>query len=727
MTELLSPAGNLEALKAAVDAGADAVYIGGNQFSARAFADNPDSAGLIEGIEYCHLRGRRLYLTVNTLLKEEEIREELAPFLDPLYEHGLDAVLVQDFGVLRFLRERYPSLKLHASTQMSVTTPEGAALLARHGVSRVVPARELSLEEIRQIVRSGMETETFIHGALCYCYSGRCLMSSMLGGRSGNRGRCAQPCRLPYNDNEFLLSMKDLCTLDLLPDLTDAGIASFKIEGRRKQPAYTAGVTAIYRKYMDLYQEKGRPGYQIQEEDRQKLLDLFNRGGFSGGYYRKKNGPDMIEKKRSQANRKRPGEPLKQENSKVKINGELRISRHSPVILEVWPAHCEQGGDCSVKVSTALPSEAKHAALTIEELDCRIRKTGETPFVFDSLKIDLEEGLFVPMGSLNALRRSALEQLRERMLGKWVRQTPIRERKEPEFRSAGEHVQPFRKVRFTVLVTLPEQLSSLLSWISKGRKKGRRDQISTVYLDSMLLGTKKDLPASCAALAGQVERLHGMQLSCFFYAPPVLRKEGKEIFRLPCVRKLLRKMDGFLVQTIDELAFFRQERADAVFAAEDCLYTFNSDARQLLRAEGISRFTYPAELTARELACQKSGESELILYGYQALMQSAQCLQKNTSGCTGVPGIHWLTDRKHIRFPVLNRCLFCTNTIYNSVPLKLIVCEEKIRDLFPSYLRLSFTVESQEETEKILQLFLLEQGQTHEADGTRGHFKRGVE
>lgn len=315
--ELLSPGGSMDGIRAAVNAGADAVYAGGRLFGARAYADNPDESGMEDAIDYCHLHQTRFYLTVNTLLKEEELEERLYDYIAPLYERGIDAVLVQDFGVFRFLRRSFPELPLHASTQMTVTGADGAVLLSRMGAERVVLSRELSLDEIREIRRrTDAELETFVHGALCFCYSGQCLMSSMIGGRSGNRGRCAQPCRLPWTFEEecgdrdekrgrlpeggrkaagsYLMSLKDICTLDLLPDLIDAGISSLKIEGRMKRPEYAAGVTAVYRKYIDSYLSRGRTGYQVEEEDRRLLLDLFNRGGFSEGYYRTRNGPSMM-------------------------------------------------------------------------------------------------------------------------------------------------------------------------------------------------------------------------------------------------------------------------------------------------------------------------------------------------------------------------------------------------------------------------------------------------
>ena len=272
--ELLAPAGSYESLVAAVNAGADAVYIGGKKFSARAYADNPEEDILIKGIEYAHTFGVNVYMTVNTLLKESEIGE-LFDYIKTYYNAGVDAVIVQDLGVFEFIRKHFPKLSVHASTQMTITGSFGAIFLKNQGASRIVPAREISLEEIRDIdKKSDIEIECFVHGALCYSYSGQCLMSSMIGGRSGNRGRCAQTCRLPYDvyegnkklnkaDERNLLSCKDLCSLDILPDLIEAGIDSLKIEGRMKAPRYTAGVVSIWRKYLDLYNEKGMPSTLI--------------------------------------------------------------------------------------------------------------------------------------------------------------------------------------------------------------------------------------------------------------------------------------------------------------------------------------------------------------------------------------------------------------------------------------------------------------------------------
>ncbi|MCI8293989.1 MAG: U32 family peptidase, partial [Hespellia sp.] len=296
--EILAPAGTYESFRAALSAGADAVYLGGNHFGARAFAQNFTEEELLQAIDEAHLHGRRVYLTVNTLLKEEELSNQLFSYLRPLYCQGLDAVIVQDLGVLRCVRRWFPDLELHASTQMTVTGRLGASFLKEYGVKRVVPARELSIEEIREIkAKTGLEIECFVHGALCYCYSGQCLLSSLIGGRSGNRGQCAQPCRLPYlfeGRKGYLLSLKDICTLDLIPELVEAGIDSFKIEGRMKKPEYVAGVVSMYRKYVDLFLQAGKKNYQVAEEDRERLMDLYNRGGFHEGYYHTQNGPEMV-------------------------------------------------------------------------------------------------------------------------------------------------------------------------------------------------------------------------------------------------------------------------------------------------------------------------------------------------------------------------------------------------------------------------------------------------
>ncbi|MCR5801753.1 MAG: U32 family peptidase, partial [Lachnospiraceae bacterium] len=294
--ELLSPAGSFASAMAAFHAGADAVYLAGNRFGARAYAENFSEDDIIRCIRYAHLYSKKVYLTLNILIKESEIRE-IEGFVRPLYEAGLDGVIIQDLGIVRLLHDLFPHLPLHASTQMSITGFDGVSFLEKYGISRVVPARELSLNEIESIIahEDASELECFIHGAMCYCYSGQCLFSSVLGGRSGNRGRCAQPCRLGYeylgddhsgskngNDLSYILSMKDLCTVDRISELIDAGIASFKIEGRMKSPEYSAGVTSIYRKAIDDHLS----GIDHDaKKDVDLLKGLYMRTGIYEGYY----------------------------------------------------------------------------------------------------------------------------------------------------------------------------------------------------------------------------------------------------------------------------------------------------------------------------------------------------------------------------------------------------------------------------------------------------------
>ena len=304
--EVLAPAGSLDIMKAVVAAGADAIYLGGNMFGARAFANNFNDEELICAIEYAHLFGRKVYLTVNTLLKSREIENSLIEYLIPFYEAGLDAVIVQDMGVFNLIRKHFPDMDIHASTQMTQTGVYGSRLLKELGATRIVTSREMNLQEIKQLhERLDVEIESFVHGALCYCYSGQCLLSSFNGGRSGNRGRCAQPCRMPYDvydngekinnrNNSYALSPKDMCALQILPDVIESGVYSLKIEGRMKNVTYAAMVTHIYRKYVDMYLERGRKGFKVDKKDIDDLSDIYNRGAFTTGYYDSVKGKKMM-------------------------------------------------------------------------------------------------------------------------------------------------------------------------------------------------------------------------------------------------------------------------------------------------------------------------------------------------------------------------------------------------------------------------------------------------
>lgn len=299
--ELLAPAGSYETMVVAFNAGADAVYVGGQKFGARAFAGNFNEEELVRAINYAHMFDKKLYLTVNTLIKEEEF-SQLYDYIKPYYEAGLDAVIVQDIGVLKFIADNFSDLPIHCSTQMTITGEEFGKVLAENkSVTRIVTPRELNLSEIKKMyTATGLEIESFVHGALCYCYSGQCLLSSIIGARSGNRGRCAQPCRLTFSntelkvDSKHLLSPKDLCTLEILPEVIEAGVYSLKIEGRMKKPEYVASVVAIYRKYIDEYLKNGKKNYKVAQGDIDTLKDIYNRGGFTDGFYKRQNGSEMM-------------------------------------------------------------------------------------------------------------------------------------------------------------------------------------------------------------------------------------------------------------------------------------------------------------------------------------------------------------------------------------------------------------------------------------------------
>lgn len=807
MVELLAPAGSYESLRAAVNAGADAVYIGGSLFGARAYADNPDQEHLIDGIEYCHLHRRKLYMTVNTLLKEKEIETLLYDYLRPYYEHGLDGVIVQDFGVVRFVQENFPDLPVHASTQMTVTGADGARLLQSQGISRIVPARELSLKEIRKIIdETGIEVETFIHGAMCYSYSGQCLFSSLLGGRSGNRGRCAQPCRLPYGvsdrrnaakeETSCLLSMKDMCTLDILPELIDAGIASMKIEGRMKRPEYTAGVVSVYRKYIDLYLQSGRKDFRVSEEDRRILMDLYNRGGFSQGYYRTRNGREMMAMKRPNhqgteavkiktvskgklqgvaledlhrqdvlelspgeeitlgngiqkgesfvwrsGNLKiRPGsivyrtrneqllhdlnESYLMRNCKEKIKGDLRIFQDCPAILEL------RYGDIRVHVSDQIAEPAASSPTSEDKVRSQIQKTGNTPFEFEALNIRMDDGLFVNIRRLNELRRTGLAKLQEAILARTCRTEAAHSmRSDDRSVASGRLSEPnSRKYRLNVLITFRHQLEALFEFEDT-------DGVDTVYLDTLLLGSPGGASDAAQIMVRQI-RERGW--SAFLNFPPVFRDLDRALFQSEGMQQLMQQVDGFLLHTIDQLAFIqaflRENEKEAVLAADDGFYAYNRRAAAFLKEQGIGRIILPAELNYRELRGLDTEGAELIIYGYQPLMQSAQCVLKNTKGCSHTPAVTYLKDRKKAEFPVLNRCIVCCNTIYNSVPLSLYGCKKEIEQLSPSFVRLSFTIESKEETKRILKKYsrpdeelCRRDAQGPDQEGTRGHFRRGVE
>ena len=779
--EILSPAGSYESLKAAVAAGADAVYIGGSRFGARAFADNLEEASLLEAIDYVHLHGKQIYLTVNTLLKEREMEQELYEYLLPYYRQGLDAVIVQDIGVLKFVREQFPNLPVHASTQMTITNVSGAKFLESLGVERVVTAREMTLPEIAEIAKeTTLEIESFVHGALCYCYSGQCLYSSLIGGRSGNRGQCAQPCRLPYKVNgktSYVMSLKDMCALELIPDLIEAGIYSFKIEGRMKKPEYVAAVTSIYRKYVDLYLEKGRAGFHVTKEDKEILMDLYNRGGFHSGYYKTWNGKEMLSLKRPNHAGVPAVQILKQQGKEVKIKA--LVDLHKGDILELPDQEnytlgkvVEAGTTTSVSVKCKKPlskgmiwnrtrneellcmlreqiverkvqekingklilssgNRAKlelnyggiHVCLEGEEvqealnqpmesgrIEKQMRKTGNTGFVFDHLDIELEGNIFVPMQALNELRRQGIEKLETAILTQYRRSDASFQME----KYIPEQVEETPVTGLYVYVEQREQLEIALKCSSVVR----------IYVDCNIIRNAWKNPE----LQDMVKRTKDAGKEFYFAMPYIFRKETKSQYENFFADM---QFDGVLIRNYESFAFVKEKAPDLQVVMDCNMYEFNREAKRFWKEQNVQGLTAPLELNYRELQELGIQDCELIVYGYLQMMVSAQCVRKTTGACTKTPGYLQMTDRKNKEFTVKNCCDYCYNVIYNAEALSLLDQQEEIQTLSPKALRLHFTIESEEETKKVLYCFedvFVKHRETEKLAGTytRGHFKRGI-
>lgn len=746
--ELLAPAGSLKTLKAVIHAGADAVYLGGSMFGARAYANNFNEEELLEAIRFGHIHGRKIILAVNTLLKEYELGQ-LYDYLHPYYEAGVDAVIVQDMGVMEFIKTHFPNLPIHTSTQMTITNVEGARLLKEQGVERVVTAREMSLEEIQRIHDEvGVELESFIHGALCYCYSGQCLFSSIIGGRSGNRGRCAQPCRLSYEVLQGeksltghhaipILSLKDMCTLPFLYELADHGVYSFKIEGRMKTPEYAAGVVSIYRKYMDSYLDGNR--IPVEKKDIRALLELGNRGGFTNGYYYHHNDSDMLSGESASHNK---SEGVLQDNIrreyvdtelKEKIKGKLILNKECPAKIEV------QYGKIKVSYQGDMVLVAQNRPLTKEVVTEKITKTGNTPFVFENLEVTMDDDIFMPVNQLNQLRRGALEALEEALLKPYERTLPElveTSSAETDRQTTGNAIKEKQisgqslsqtsgqqsagsSTEVRVLIEDAEQLPAVL----------KVDFVDTVYLDCMLY-TRENL---IRKLSEDIDRVHASGKKAFYVFPFIFRQQTSLFYEkiMPELKKL--PLDGIMVRSLDEIAFIKEwGNENWQMVSDSNLYTYSNEAAEYFYRLGMIQDTIPVELNRKEILRRENSRSEMIIYGRLPLMITAQCIHKNTLGCMHQHKVLNLKDRYSVHFPVKNFCSECYNVIYNSLPVCLFKEDVTVKKIAPAAVRLSFTTETEEETEQILTIY----GDIYKNGGilgqmpmecTNGHFKRGVE
>ncbi len=835
-------------------AGADAVYLAGEQYGARAYAANFTKEELLTALREAHLFGKRIYLTVNTLTRESELPGLVEFVSDLVAEGNLDGVIVQDLGVLRALGKACPTLSLHASTQMSVTGAEAVRFLQEQGVCRVVPARELSLEEISTLRgETGIELETFIHGAMCYCYSGKCLFSSLIGGRSGNRGRCAQPCRLPYRildeqgkavgtetakkgkkawkempGETYPLSMKDLCTLDILPELIEAGISSFKIEGRMKKPEYAAGVTAIYRKYIDRYMTAKSEGkiraWKVEPGDRQLLQKLYLRTDLNTGYYHQKNGPDMVTMGKpgySGADEellKEIRETYLNSGLKIPVQGEAYLQAGEPAKLHLKVSKSESL-TLAVQVTGDEVQSAKSRPMEEAEVRKRLLKTGDTSFIFEDLKVTIQGQVFLPVASLNALRREGLQAMEEAVLRhnlvamqqeNETLQKATRQENESDAEKAAE-----KAVEKTVDETAEKAAEETTEETAVKTEAETVEKTDEDTIENAIENTREE---TLLSVTGKTQRIWAQtvnaiqwEIACmhpgvagviddsglFLAAGDDTGEEGKRweaacsekslqsgendgrsgeenrqpqrplyLLGLPYVyrtfhHKWMEKAwqqlqehsyDGVLVRTLEELQFLRERHYRGIMIADSGLYQWNRESRELL----LSRCTdtiFPLELNRRELRqvfdqqpdkmetnmlqSHRQAQGILTVYGRLPMMITANCIKKTSARCDGTEGDFWtLTDRMGEKLPVRCFCGFCTNIIYNSVPLSL---HGFGNDAFLKERRIllcSFTTEKEKEMKAVLDWYV---GAVEKQDRqgwerpfpvakyTTGHYKKGAE
>lgn len=724
--EVLAPGGSLDSVKAAINAGADAVYTGGQMFGAREYADNLNTDQMLEALQYAHIHGRRIYLTVNTLLKDKEIEEKLYNYLLPFYENGLDAVIVQDFGVMKYIHESFSDLPIHASTQMTIMGEKTAIYLKEYGVTRIVTPRELNLQEIKKIYDSThMEIESFVHGALCYCYSGQCFLSSYIGGRSGNRGKCAQPCRLNYDvikggevlnkgNNKYILSPKDICTLRILPDIIEAGVCSLKIEGRMKKTEYTAGITALYRKYLDLYLEKGREGYYVSDDDMQKALDLFNRNGFNESYFKVHNGKEMISMKKPTF-RMENTELVKniRENyinvePKENINIYITILKEKNINLVVT---CK---DLCVDVVGGIPQEAKNTPLRKETVIKQLSKLGNTPYDAEHIEVTMDEGLFLTIGELNAIRRRMTDKLTKELISKKIRNNINNKKadKDIEEKIQVSTLSGDNNIEIAVLVTGVKQ--ALAAMEDKAVIRVYIEAYSTKPSDIEYLFEKKD-----------------NNTKIYLSMPHIFRAGDEERFN-KWWKDILYKVDGFLIRNIE--AYFYLEKLDIrdniIFDYN--LYTFNKNAKLLVnQISSKVKTTVPVEQNYKELCIRGCKDEEMVVYGYMPVMFTANCIAKTCGRCNKQNEHYQLRDRMSQVMNVKCICNYCYNIIYNTNPLSLIKYNDEIKTLGVGSVRLEFTVENTTEIKGLISKYkhsFIDGSMKVEEinNSTRGHFKRGV-
>ena len=693
--ELLAPAGSMEALRAAVCNGADAVYLGADTFNARMNARNFSAADLQEAVVYCHVRGVKVHLTLNTLVLDREM-PRAAELIRLAASCGVDAFIVQDLGMVSLCRQLAPDMPIHASTQMSIHSLEGVMEAAALGCSRVVLARELPAEEIAHICKkSPVEIEVFVHGALCMCYSGQCYLSSVIGRRSGNRGQCAQPCRLPYGYGRFEstrypLSLKDNCLAGELDELRRMGVASIKIEGRMKRPEYVAIVTRAYRTVLN--------GGKLMPSDLQELETAFSRQGFTDGYFRGQTGSDMFGRRQegedtadlfaSARATYEQGEP-----QRIGVRFYAMIRRGEPAQLAVEDP---DGNLCRAR--GPVPEQAVYRSLTPQDLEQQLKKTGGTPYLCTAVRSSLDPDLMLPASAINAMRRDVIAEL-----------TAKRGRAAPAHLNAYDEPPRYDGIagepQLTIAVRTAGQITSRMLSMKP----------TVLYVPLSELAEHPDLPQR-VSVETQLAAILPRVIWSGELAP--VARQLRTVYEMG-VRQVL-------AGNLGQLHIARA--AGFAVRGDFGLNIVNSRAMRYLREQGLDSQLLSFELTLPRIRdISKAVPAELLIYGRLPLMLMENCVMKNRTGiCACQTGTVRLVDRVGEEFPIVKDPGTCRNVLLNGKKLYLLDKKDALRGMGLWALRLQFTTENPGEIDKVLMDY---QGRAVFDAGsyTRGLYSRGVE
>ena len=693
MIELLAPAGSMEALRAAVQNGANAVYLGCGQFNARQSAKNFTPQALTEAVKYCHVRGVQVHLTLNTLVSDKETADAIA-LIRHAAQSAVDAFIVQDLGIVQLCKQIAPHIPIHGSTQMTIHSLPGVQLCAAMGLSRVVLSRELSREEIRYICQNApIEIEVFGHGALCMCYSGQCYLSAAIGGRSGNRGRCAQPCRQSYGygrwQNKYPLSLKDNCLIHYLKDLEAMGVASIKLEGRMKKPEYVAAVTGIYRQALD--------NGNVTRDMMAGLHTAFNRQGFTDGYYRSDVGLDMFGVREDTREDPQWAKQMRQTYEAAEVGlvpiafqAEIRPDGSTLTVTDPDGRVCTLNGP--------VPEVARVMELTEEALNARLEKTGGTPYYCTEVRSQVSPGLTLSASAINAMRRDVLNLL-----------TAQRARREEKLISRPRKIVTFPGSRtppaLTVQVTSQEQIT--------GRLLKMAPQV--LYVPLHILSQD---PAFCTLLAQQVR-------VCAVLPRIVHDSELNEL------RRQMRsaKSSGVHEVLVGNLGLLMPARECGMRIRGDfSLNLYNSGSVNSMRDMEMLSACLSFEMTLPQIRdVSKAVPCELLAYGRLPLMVTENCLIKNKTGeCTCHLSATKLTDKTGAEFPVIKDGNSCRSVLLNGKKLNWLDRQDDLARLGLWATRLYFTTENPREVDQVLASY---QDPTTFDPGacTRGLYLRGLD